>query len=63
MKKIIRDKKGCIQLISNDTYFADIWFNGVNIVEEAMAEGVDYCGTVKISHKGFPPSTSEFFTK
>ena len=21
--------------------------------EEAMAEGVDYCGTVKTSHKGF----------
>ena len=39
---------------SNDTFFDDICFSGVKIAEEAMAEGGDYCWTVKTSHKGFP---------
>ena len=39
--------------MSNDTYFSDSWFRGVKTAEEAMAEGVDYCGPVKTTHKGF----------
>ena len=45
--------KRCVQLTSNDTYFVDLWFSGVKAADEAMAEGVDYCGPVKMSHKGF----------
>ena len=47
------DTKGCGQLTSNDTYFADSWFSSIKIDEEVMAEGVDYCGPVKTIHKGF----------
>ena len=53
MKRLMMTKKGCGQLMQNDTYFADSWFSGVKMAEEAMAEGVDYCGTEKTSHKGF----------
>ena len=45
--------KRCVQLTSNDTYFVDLWFSGVKAADEAMPEGVDYCGTVKVSHKVF----------
>ena len=53
MKRLFIDTKGCGQLISNDTYFSDSWFSSVNIYEEAMAIGVNYCGPVKTNHKGF----------
>ena len=53
MKRLMMVTKGCGQLTSNDTYFANSWFSGVKMAEEAMAEGVDYCGPVKTSHKGF----------
>ena len=53
MKIIMMSTKWCGQLASNDNYFADSWFSGVKTAEEAMAEGVDYCGPVKTIHKGF----------
>ena len=51
--------KGCSQLTSNDTYFADSWFISVKKSDEIAAAGVDYCGPVKTSHKGFCLSTLE----
>ena len=53
MRRIAIFTKGCGQLTPNDTYFADIWFSSVKTAEEAMAAGVDYCGPVNTSHKGF----------
>ena len=53
MKIIMKDTKGCGQLSSNDTFFGDIWFIRVNTAEESNSEGVDFCGPVKKSHKGF----------
>ena len=53
MKILEMTTKGFVQLKSNDTYFADIWFCSVNTSEEVMAAGVDYCGPVKTIHKGF----------
>ena len=53
MKMIMKATKGCDQLSSNDTFFDDIWFSGVKKIEEENTEGVDYCGPVKTSHKGF----------
>ena len=47
------DTKGCGQLTSNDTYFADSWFSSVKTAEEVMASGIDYCGPVKMIHKDF----------
>ena len=35
-KRIIMAKKGCVQLISNDTYFYDKWFSGVKMAKEEM---------------------------
>ena len=37
MNRIAIDTKGCGQLTSNDTYFADRWFSSVKPSEEAMA--------------------------
>ena len=34
-------KKGCVQLMSNDTYFSDSWFSGVKTDVEDIVEGVD----------------------
>ena len=53
MKIIMKGNKGCGQILSNDTLFSDTWFNEVKIAEELDAEGVDFCGPVKTSHKGF----------
>ena len=53
IKRLAIDIKGCGQLTSNDTYFADSWFSSVKTAEEMAAAGVDYCGPVKTSHKGF----------
>ena len=39
--------------------FSDIWFSGVKMAEEVMAEGVYYCGTVKARQKGFGLSILE----
>ena len=56
-------KKGCSQLTSSDTYFSESLFSGVKMVEEEMAEGIDCCGLVNTSHKGFCLSTLEKLTK
>ena len=56
-------KKWRVKLFSNGIYFSDIWFSVVKISEEAIAEGVDYCGQVKTSHKGFCLATLEKLTK
>ena len=53
MKRLSISTKGCGQLTSNDTYFADSWLSSVKPDEEMAAVVVDYCGTVKTSHKGF----------
>ena len=53
MKRIAIAAKGCCQLTSNDTYFSDRWFSSVKTAEEMAAAGVDCCGPVKTSHKGF----------
>ena len=45
--------KKSFQMTSNDTYFDDICYNVVKTDDEVMTEGVDYCGPVKASHKGF----------
>ena len=55
--------KRCFRLTSNNTYFADSWFSGVKTAEEAMAAGVDHCGTEKMNHKGFCIATLEKLTK
>ena len=47
-KRLMMDTKGYGQLTSNDTYFSDSWFSGVE-----TAEGVDYCELAKTIHKGF----------
>ena len=53
MKRLAIDTKGCVQLTSKDTFFDDSWFSSVKTSEEMAAKGVNYCGTVKTSHKGF----------
>ena len=53
MKRLAIYTKGCGQLTSNDTYFSDIWLSSIKAAEEAMDAGVDYCGPVKMIHKGF----------
>ena len=63
MKRLVMAKKGCGQLISNDTYFDYSWCSGVKTAEEAMAVGVGFCGSVKTSHKGFCLSTLEKLMK
>ena len=53
MKRIAIATKVCGKLTSNDTYFDYRWFSYVKNAEEMIAEGVNYCGPVKTSHKGF----------
>ena len=53
MKILMRVTKGCAQLTSNDTHFFGSWLILVKTDKEEIVEGVDYCGPVKISHKGF----------
>ena len=53
MKRLAISTKRCGQLTSNDTYFVDSWFSSVKTAEEVAAAGVNYCGPVKTSHKGF----------
>ena len=42
MKRLAIATKGCGQLTSNDTYFADSWFSSVKTDEEMAASGVNY---------------------
>ena len=53
MRRLAITNKGCVQLTSNDTYFADSWFSSVKTSEEMASAGVDYCEPVKTSHNGF----------
>ena len=53
MKRLDIATKVCGQLTSNNTYFSDSWFSSVKTAEEVMAAGVNYCGTVKMSHINF----------
>ena len=53
MKRLAVATKGCGQLTSNDTYFADSWFSYAKTAEEMAAAEVGYCGPAKMSHKGF----------
>ena len=53
MKRLDIYTKGCGQLTSNDAYFSDSWFSSVRTAEDMAAAGVNYCGPVKMSHKGF----------
>ena len=53
IKRLAIATKGCGQLTSEDTYFADSWFSSVKTSGEMAAAGVNYCGPVKTSHKGF----------
>ena len=57
MKILTRVKKVWGQLSPNDTYFSDIWFSRVKTAKEAIAEGVDCWGPVKMVHKGFALAT------
>ena len=52
-KRITKNIKGCVQLSSKYTFFADIWLSVVNIVQQASAELLYYYGTAKTSHKVF----------
>ena len=61
MNRISIATKGCGQLISNETYFCDIWFSSVKTAKEMMSTGFYYCGPVKTSHKGFCLATLETF--
>ena len=63
MNRITKYKKRCGQMSPNNTFFACRWFSGVRIAEEYSVEGVDYCGPVKTSHKGFLLATLENFMK
>ena len=63
MKRLMVATKGCSQLTSNDTYFADSWFSVLMMAEELMVEKVDYCGEAKTSHKGFCLATLENLMK
>ena len=63
IKRLDIATKGCGQLTSNDTYFADSWFSSVKTTDEMAAEGVDYCRPVKTSHKGFFLDTLEKLMK
>ena len=53
MKILSIATKGCVQLTSNDTYFANIWFGSLKTAEEGMFAEVNYCGSAKTIHKGF----------
>ena len=53
MKRMMRGKKGCGQILSKNTYISDSWFSGAKIYKEAIAEVVYYCRPVKTIQKGF----------
>ena len=63
MERLMMATKRCCRLTSNWTYFADSWFSGVKVSDEAMDMGVDYWVPVKMSHKGFWQTTLEKLTK
>ena len=46
-------KKECGELLSNKTYFPDIYFSGVETLDKVVSQGVYYSGLVDTSHTGF----------
>ena len=63
MRRLSTATKGCEQLTSNETYFADIWFSSIKMAEESMSAGVNSCGLVKTTHKVFCLATLENLMK
>ena len=63
MKRLMMSTKGRGQLMSNDTYFYDIWFSGVKTAEDMTAEEIYYCKPVKKIYKGFLLCTLEKLIK
>ena len=51
MKILMRYTKRGDQLSSKYTYSYDSWGRKVKKTENKFAEGLDYCGKVKTSHK------------
>ena len=50
-KRIINTREGQGQLSANCGLFNVIYFSGAKTVEEANAEGFQYCGPVNTSHR------------
>ena len=63
MRRLMMATQRCGEMKSNDTHLDDSWFSGVKTAEEAMAEGVDYCGPAKTIHKDFCITTLEKLLK
>ena len=63
MKIIIRGKKVCGKLLSDNKLFADIGFSGVKTDEWSISQGVDYCGLINMGHKLFCLSIFEKLMK
>ena len=42
MKRIMKGKRGCDQLLSNNILFADIWFHEVKTAKDTSNKGVYY---------------------
>ena len=63
IKRLAISTKGCGQMTSSNAYFAGSWFSYVKTSDEMAASGVDYCGPVKTSHKGFCLSKLEKLMK
>ena len=63
MKRIMKGTNGCGQMLSNETYFDEIWFSGVKTADMEINKGVDYYGLVKTIHKVFCISTFKKLTK
>ena len=52
-KRIMKAKKWCGELSSNDTFFSDTRFSGIKTVEDINVEGLYYCRPVKTSCTAF----------
>ena len=63
MNRLTMATKGCVQLTSNYIYFSYSCFSVVKTAADLMAEGVNYCGLVNMSHKGFCLATLEKLMK
>ena len=63
IKILMRGKKWCDKLLSNNTFFADIWFRGVKTTKEEITKGVDFYGLANTSHKGLFRSELNVLTK
>ena len=61
--RTMKNIKGCVQISSKYTFFTDIWFSVVNIVQQVRAELLYYYGPAKTSHKVFCIATLEKLIK